>query len=38
MKAELLNFFGVEYFGKSKDEILISHLENRKKLNSLYES
>lgn len=32
------NFLGVEYFGKSKDEIKSSHLENRKKINSLYES
>ena len=32
------NFLGVEYFGKSKDDIESSHLENRKKLKSLYES
>ena len=31
-------FLGVEYFGKSKDEIKSAHLENRKKLNSSYES
>jgi micrococcal nuclease len=27
------NFHGVEYFGKSKEDIILSHIENRKKIN-----
>jgi endonuclease YncB( thermonuclease family) len=26
------NFHGVEYFGKSKEDIVLSHIQNRKKI------
>jgi len=32
------NFHGVEYFGKSKEDIILSHIQNRKKINLKNES